>query len=123
MRVDQIISFLAHHTTLSFYANQFPASSPDACGVVRIEGGQASDKYVIGLASPSLQLLIRHPSGKEAEHISWGISTFFHGKEHFIIGTTMVYFASCDQSAPIFVGKDTNGRTIYSINVSCKIRN
>lgn len=90
--------------------------------MVRIEGGQAPDTYVVGLAFPGIQILIRHPSGKEAEHISRGISTLFHGKCHFLLGPTFVYCASCEQSAPIFVGKDANGRTIYSINVLCKIR-
>jgi hypothetical protein len=121
MRIEDVVSFVGASVPFKYYANDFPRKSEDNCGFVRVEGGSPPDKYIIGITSPSIQIVIRHKSGKEAERISHDVWNFFHGKEHFMIGDSKVKFASCDQSEPIYIGVDNNERTIYSVNVTCKV--
>jgi hypothetical protein len=119
MKVSDVISYVSQAVSLPLYPNEFPESANN-CGVVRVEGGQAPDLYINGLKSPSIQFLVRHAKGSEAERISQEIWKLFHDKTHYSIGSTYLYVSKCDQSEPIYVGKDKNDRTIYSINVSCK---
>jgi Bacteriophage minor capsid protein len=121
MKIKDVISFISKHVPFKFYANDFPRNDNGNCGFVRIDGGDAPDIYVVGLKSPSVQIVIRHEDGNKAEEIAGEIWSLFHGKEHYRIGSTKVYFSSCDQSEPIYIGTDKNHRTIYSINVTCKI--
>ncbi|MDC3413962.1 minor capsid protein [Terrihalobacillus insolitus] len=119
MKVMDVITFVSSNVPFQYFPNEFPESAND-CGVVRIEGGQNPDIYTVGLKSPSIQVLIRHKKGEEAERLANDIWSLFHAKSHYEIGSTFIYFSSCDQSEPVFVGKDKNDRTIYSVNVSCK---
>jgi hypothetical protein len=121
MKLQDVISFIQANVPFRYYANDFPKTEHEDCGFVRVESGSPPDKYILGLKSPSIQVVIRHERGREAERISQEVWKLFHGKEHFMIGGTKVYFSSCDQSEPIFLDRDKNGRTIYSINVTCKI--
>lgn len=117
MKIEDVISFISASVPFSYYANTFPATKKN-CGFVRVESGGNPHDYILGLKSPSIQVVIRHEKGSEAERISKEIWNLFHGKEHFTIGTTKIKFASCDQSEPIYLDTDKNGRTMYSINVS-----
>jgi hypothetical protein len=121
MNVQDVITFVSQNVPFKYYPNQFPKSDNEDCGFVRLDGGQSPGNYILGLKTPSIQIVVRHQKGSEAERISKDIWNLFHGKEHFTIGNAKVYFSSCDQSEPIFLDKDNNGRTIYSINVTCKI--
>lgn len=121
MKISEVISFIKQNVPFQFYANAFPSEDKGDCGFVRFNGGQAPDKYVLGLKTPSVQIVIRHKDGSEAERIAQDVWDLFNGKEHFNIGSTKVYFTSCDQSEPIYLDKDKHGRTIYSINVTCKV--
>lgn len=121
MKLEDVVSFVNETVPFPFYANDFPKSEKEDCGFVRIEGGAPPDKYILGLKSPSIQIVVRHERGSEAERIANEVWKLFHGKEHFMIGDSKIYFTSCDQSEPIHMDKDKNGRTIYSVNVSCKL--
>jgi len=123
MVIKDVIEFIQQHVPFRYHATEFPKNQGHDCGFVRIEAGSPPDIYIVGLKSPSIQVAIRHDSGSEAERIAKEIWNLFHGKSHFYIGETKVYFTKCDQSEPIYLGKDNNGRTMYSINVSCKTFN
>lgn len=122
MRLEDVISFVQSHVPFKYYANEFPNSAKDDCGFIRFNEGQPPNLYLIGFKTPSIQIVIRHKSMEEAETLANRIWNLFHGKEHYEIGNTKVFVSYCDQSEPIFLGKDNNGRTIYSINITCKIR-
>ena len=121
MKVMDVINHVNTHVPLKYFANEFPEAAND-CGVVRIDGGDSPDIYSVGLKSPSIQVLIRHKNGEEAERLAKEIWKLFHAKSHYYIASTYVYFSRCDQSEPVYIGLDKNNRTIYSINVSCKVR-
>lgn len=121
MKVQDVISFVQSNVPFQYYANDFPKTDNEDCGFVRVEAGNPPDIYILGLKSPSVQIVVRHEKGSEAERISQAIWKLFHGKEHFTVGASKIQFSSCDQSEPIFLDRDKNGRAIYSINVSCKV--
>lgn len=120
MKVEEFISFLKDNIPFDYYGNEFPKAANDNCGFVRIDGGGTPDLYTVGLKTPSVQIVVRHKKAAEAESLSQTIWTFFHAKEHYDVGNTKVYVSICDQSEPLHLDKDENGRTIYSINFTCK---
>lgn len=121
MKVQDVISFISQYVPFKFYANDFPRNDNGNCGFVRVNGGLQPDIYILGLKSPSIQVVIRHKQANKAEELARSIWDLFHGKEHYYIGSTKVYFSSCDQSEPVYLGTDNNDRTLYSINVTCKV--
>lgn len=121
MIVKDVIEYVQSNIPFKYYANEFPKNENKDCGIVRIEGGSAPSVYIDGLKSPTIQIIVRHESGNDAERISKTIWNLFHNKAHYSIGNTKVYFSWCEQSEPIYLSKDNNGRTLYSINVACKI--
>ncbi|WP_033829098.1 minor capsid protein [Bacillus andreraoultii] len=122
MRIEEVVSFINQSVPFRLYANEFPNEAKNDCGYVRFNDGQPPDIYIVGFKTPSIQIVIRHERGDEAERIAKDIWNLFHAKEHYEIGSTKVFLSYCDQSEPIYVGKDKNGRTIYSINITCKVR-
>lgn len=122
MRIEEVISFIHQYVPFKFYANEFPNEANQDCGFVRFNDGQPPDIYIVGFKTPNIQIVVRHKKGDEASRVAKNIWQLFHGKEHYKIGSSKVFISYCDQSEPIYVGKDKNNRTIYSINVTCKIR-
>lgn len=118
MKVQDVMQYLSSNVPFQYYPNEFPDMSRQDCGVVRMEDGGVPNIYIVKLSSPSVQVLIRHESGQEAERVSYDIWNHFHGKEHFQIGLTQVAFSQCNQSQPVFLRTDNNGRTIYSVNIT-----
>ncbi|WP_163530887.1 minor capsid protein [Halobacillus ihumii] len=121
MEVAEVISYMETVESIDYYANQFPERAND-CAVVRVEGGEPPNHYIIGLTSPNIQIIVRHRQASEAERIAKKIWKHFHGREHFEIGSSYVYGTFAEQSEPIYLDHDDNGRSIYSINIACKVR-
>lgn len=121
MYVQDVIDFIKQFVPFKFYGNDFPRNDNGNCGFVRVDGGGSPDLYIIGIKTPSIQIVVRHDKASEGERLSKDIWKLFHGKTHYQIGQAQVKFSMCDQSEPIFVGVDNAGRTIYSINVTCKV--
>lgn len=121
MNVQSIKSYLETNFNFTFYPNGFPEKGKTDCGFVKLTGGSV-DKYIKGIKTPSFQIMIRagHPSDAEGKAVE--IYDHFHGKEFFNFGTTYVAFCIADQAVPIPLGKDDNGRTLYSLNFTCKIK-
>lgn len=120
MKTEAFIEFINAYFPFEYFGNEFPKAAKDDCGVVRISGGGSPDLYTVGLKTPSVQIIVRHKKAGEAETLAQDIWTFFHAKEHYNVGNTKVYVSMCDQSEPLNLGKDENGRSIYSINLTCK---
>jgi hypothetical protein len=120
VKVEEMIAFINENVPFDYYGNEFPKAANDNCGVVRVDGGGTPDLYTVGLKNPSVQVIIRHRKAIDAETISQDVWNLFHAKEHYDVGNTKVYISMCDQSEPLYIGKDENNRTIYSINLTCK---
>lgn len=121
MNVMEILQYVKKIEPIDTYTNRFPNSAGD-CAFVRLNEGGAPNKYMSKLLSPSVQYVIRHKSASEAERISSKIWEHFHNRSHFEIGGSYVYSSTNEQAQPIYLDQDDNGRTIYSINVTCKLR-
>lgn len=121
MNLEAVIGFIQKQVPFKYYTNEFPKTDNGDCGFVRFNDGEPPDLYLVGLITPSLQIVIRHESGKEAEKIATELWQLFHAKEHYKIEDNYVHISMCDQSTPVYVGRDNNDRTIYSINVTMKV--
>lgn len=122
MKIQDLKTYLEANFNYTFYPNGFPEESKSDCGFVKLTGGSL-DKYVKGIATVSFQVMVRskHPANGEIK--SQEIFDHFHGKEYFNIGSTFVSFSLPDQSIPIVLGTDDNDRTLYSVNITCKLKN
>lgn len=120
MKIKDVVLFVRSTVDFDFYANKFPRSAKNNCGFIRLEDGGEPHLYIPGFKSSGFQIAIRHESEEEAERIANELWALFHGQTHYKIGNTLVYVSMCDQSEPIYIGVDENGRTVFSINVSCR---
>lgn len=119
MVIQDLIAFLAANVAATYYPNQFPAKGADSCAVVKLTGGGSPD-VIKGIKSPSFQILVRAVHPGEAEDKAVELFDFLDGNEFFDVGDVFVAYCRADQSSPVFIGKDENGRSIYSLNFTCK---
>lgn len=106
--------------TLTFVANEFIAGNPDDCAFVRMQPGFAPSEWTTKRI-PGIQIVVRAKSPGDAEARANAIYAELHGKSEFVIGTVRVIKCTSDQSAPIYLGRDENGRTQYSLNFNITI--
>lgn len=100
---------------LTFVGNEFSATSPDDCAYTRITGGYAPSEWT-SRARPSFQIVVRTKLASAAEPKANAIFADLHRKSEFSFGSTRVVKCVADQSAPLYLGKDESGRTLYSLN-------
>lgn len=100
---------------LTFVGNEFQTNSPDDCAYTRITGGYAPSEWT-PKAKPSFQIVLRTKLASAAEPKANLIYADLHRKTEFMLGNTRVVKCLADQSAPLYLGKDENGRTLYSLN-------
>lgn len=105
---------------LTFVGNDFQTSSPDDCAFTRVTGGYAPSEWTTK-AQPSFQIVLRTKLPSAAEPKANAIYADLHRKTEFYLGTTRVVKCLADQSAPLYLGKDENGRTMYSLNFTVTI--
>lgn len=101
--------------SLTFVGNDFQTTSPDDCAYVRITGGYAPSEWT-PKAQPSFQIVLRTKLPSAAEPKANAIYADLHRKTEFYLGNTRIVKCLADQSAPLYLGKDENGRTMYSLN-------
>jgi hypothetical protein len=100
---------------LTFVGNEFQTNSPDDCAYTRITGGYAPSEWT-SKARPSFQIVLRTKLASAAELKANAIYADLHRKSEFMIGSTRIVKCLADQSAPLYLGKDESGRTLYSLN-------
>lgn len=122
MKIAELAAYIQEAVDLVVYANNFPVKAEDNCGFVRIEGGGEPNIYV-PIKTSGFQIMIRNKSDESGEAIANAVWRLFHSKEHYVIGSEYIYVSMCNQSEPIYIGDDKNGRALFSINVSCRNRN
>jgi hypothetical protein len=108
-----LLGYVRVSVPFTYYANAFPATAPDNCGVVKVTGGGSPNR---SLKYPSFQIVIRAGHPGEAEAKAWEVYDFFNLKRGFDVGETHVIYCNAQQSAPLFIGIDENDRFLYSIN-------
>lgn len=100
---------------ITFVGNEFQTNSPDDCAFTRLTGGYAPSEWT-SKAHPSFQIVLRTKQASAAEPKANAIYADLHRKTEFYFGKTRVIKCVADQSAPLYLGKDENGRALYSLN-------
>lgn len=105
-----------------FVDKDLPATPNDAVGLYSI-GGPPSD-VKLGYDDPSVQIIVRggadarDPAGRAA-----AIYAALHGlHDHTLPDGTYVVGCAADQSAPVRLGPDENGRERFSLNFTLDVR-
>lgn len=110
MRVEELRSYIQNSFSIPTYSNEFYTQSENNCAMVRITPG-ATERHVNRL---NIQILLRNESASQAEAKAWEIYQALRIKTGFFIGST--YVIQCIANQPLYIGKDENGRTQYSVN-------
>ncbi|MCR8843081.1 minor capsid protein [Paenibacillus sp. SC116] len=115
LMVTDVTAYLRQAFPYTYVANEFGASNGDDCAFVRMTGGLAPSEWT-SKSRPSFQVVIRAKSSAIVDAKANEIHAGLHGKAEFTIGTARIVKCIADQSTPLYLGKDANGRTIYSAN-------
>lgn len=120
LSVIDIILYLKTAIPYTYYANEFPATAADDIAYVRLTGGGSPD-HIVSIKRPSIQVMVRAKAVVTAESTANQIHANLHQKRDFVFGSTRVIVCAGDQSTPIYIGTDGNGRALYSINFTAII--
>lgn len=115
MRVMDLINTVKQAVNYTYYPNQFPATANDDCATVELTGGSPGNAQI---ARPSFQVLVRAKDPATAESKAWEIFNAFKLKRDFQVGSVKVIYCNAQNSTPLFIGTDENGRFLYSLNFS-----
>lgn len=113
--VPEITAYLRVAVPYTYVANEFAANNPDDCAYVRLGAGYAPSEWT-SKRRPAVQVLVRAKSASKADEIARAVYADLAGKTEFSFGATRVIKSIANQSAPIYLGKDANDRTMYSLN-------
>lgn len=113
MRVADVANYLKANVPYSYFALSFPPTAGDNSAKVEIIGGGSPDRELL---RPSIQVIVRAKTAINAESKAWEIYDFLKHKTNFMIGATSVVLCRAEQSSPLYIGTDENGRFLYSIN-------
>ncbi|WP_018755200.1 minor capsid protein [Paenibacillus terrigena] len=115
LSITDITDYLRRSVPYTYVANEFGATDTDDCAYVRLTGGYAPSQWT-SKRKPSFQIVLRAKSAKTADARANEIYEELNGKTEFSFGTNRIIKCMADQSSPIYLGKDANGRPLYSIN-------
>lgn len=113
MRVIDLVGYLKTNVPYTYYALAFPSTASDDCATVKVTGGGEPNRSV---SSPSIQILVRSKNPSTAETKAWEVFNHLNLKSNFNIGSTQVIYCNAQQSSPLFIGTDDNGRYLFSVN-------
>lgn len=122
MLIQDLVNYVAANVPFTYYPNGFPAKGAEVCATVKLTGGGSPGKYIKEVRNPSFQILVRATHPRDAEEKANEIFQFLNGKEFFNVGAAFVAYCKADQSTPVYIGKDENDRSIYSLNFTCIIK-
>lgn len=113
--VPDITAYLRVAVPFTYVANEFATGNPDDCAYVRMSGGYEPSEWT-SKRRPAFQVLVRAKSPAKATQIADAIYEDMASKGEFYFGSIRVVKCRANQSSPIYLGKDTNDRTMYSLN-------
>ncbi|MFF2890746.1 minor capsid protein [Paenibacillus sp. NPDC057967] len=118
--IAELKSYVESVVPYTYYHNEFPASSVDNSGYVRIHGGFRPDQWT-NKRRPSIQIVVRGKNGIATEALANTIYDEFHRRQDFVIGSQRIVATFADQSAPLYLGMDANNRPMYSVNFTATL--
>jgi Bacteriophage minor capsid protein len=122
VKIMDLITFIKTKVPYTYYPNAFPATAIDECATVKLTGGFPTRET--GVRQPSFQVLIR---GKQygtatVEAKAYELYDALTNVKEVTIGTSSVVVIRAMSSVPLYIGDDSNGRPIYSLNFDTVIR-
>ena len=118
--ISELKTFMESVAPYTYFLAEFPVNAPDEAAFVRIHAGMKPSIWT-PLRRPSIQIGIRAKSGLVAEEQARAVYEALHQRSNFTIGSSPVVGCFADQSAPIYVGTDENGRPHYSLNFTLSL--
>ena len=115
LTVTDITAFLRQNIAYTFVTNEFAPSNHDDCAYVRMSGGFRPSEWT-SKKRPSFQIVLRSKSAKTADDKAYEIFAHLNSLTEERVGSTRVVKCVADQSSPLYLGKDENGRALYSLN-------
>lgn len=115
LKVADIVAYMKTAVPYTYYPNEFPTQATDDIAYVRLTGGFRPSEWTTK-KRPSFQIAVRAKLNTNADAKANEIYAYLHNKREFTIGTTRIVSCTADQSSPLYLGVDENGRTIYSVN-------
>lgn len=100
---------------VQFVRHDFAAEDPADCTYVRVIGG-SEPAATASVLHPGVQLMVRAEQPEIAEEQANRIFRALHGKREFQAGTVRVIHSLAKQNAPVYTGKDEQGRTLYLLH-------
>ncbi|MFL1672197.1 minor capsid protein [Paenibacillus dendritiformis] len=114
LTVPKINAYLRQAVPYTYVGNEFESANPDDCAYTRLTGGLRPSEWTTK-SKPSFQIVVRG-SAPVADAKATEIYEHLHGRTEFYIGDTRIVKCIANQSSPIYLGKDANGRALYSLN-------
>lgn len=115
VRVLDAVHYLKSAVPFTYHPLAFPPTDTGDCAAVSVTGGGSPDTQ---LSRPAMQVLIRAAKPATAEAKAWEIFNQLHMKRGFSMGESRIVLCSAQQSSPLYVGQDANGRFLFSVNFS-----
>jgi hypothetical protein len=108
----------------TYYANEFTSTSTADSAYVRLTGGVKPSEWTNTLR-PTFQVVVRGAelNGPTVEAKANAIWAYYHQKRNFTIGTTQILACFADQAAPMYLGRDSANRPLYSLNFTLVLQN
>lgn len=103
---------------LNIYPLELPLNSPDDSCVVDI---QANNEALAGVFNLTVQVKVRDNHPAKAEATSIKIRKALENKTNFMLGDVQVVMVKSQNPVPLGLGKDLNGKYLYSNNFRFKM--
>lgn len=112
--IIDVIRFLRKEfPDLNIYPLEYPVDSPDNSCVVEIQG---NTEAIAGVFPIIVQIKVRDIHPAIAEETSYKFRTLLENKTNFQLGGVQVIMVKSQNPIPLSMGKDVNGKYLYSNN-------
>ncbi|MGG0487254.1 minor capsid protein [Priestia aryabhattai] len=103
---------------LNVYPLEFPLKSPTSSVVVDMSGNATVKAGVFPI---NVQIKVREDHPTKGETTSFNIRKLLENKTNFPLGDTQVVLVKSVNPVPLYMGKDTESRYLYSNNFTFTI--
>jgi len=122
--IQQVARHLQNNSIGTLATDLFVAHAPEkpnTCIAVIDTGGVKPSAY-IPIKEPTFQVFIRSADYTTGKTLCDSVRTALHGKVGYLINNETYFYFIHLISEPGHLGKDENGRELFSINFICKTR-
>ncbi|MDQ0976614.1 hypothetical protein QFZ31_006666 [Neobacillus niacini] len=110
----EIVRFLrTEFPELNIFPTEYPLNSPVNSNIVEL---QANTEAKAGVFPMIVQIKVRDEHPSKAEATSFVFRNLLENKTNFNIGSVQVIMVKSQNPIPLAMGKDINGKYLYSNN-------